>query len=412
MLLDLAQTLRSDAFAQSARHPDFPRAFSRRRQLPLPALVATLLCMRASSQQCLLDSVFGAMRDTAAMVRGVNDRAFAKARSHLHIPALSALNDQVLAHVERAGMVPRWQGLRLVAADASVLMPAIRRCKRTQHLAGADQRLFALYLPGAELTVHAAVHSACESERAMLANALDKLMPADVLLLDRGSPAAWLVNLLDERGLKFVIRCDTTSGGWRSLRQFMRSDQDEADIVLKAPKPQDASDWNCSALAPTVRVVRSIAPNGQVRVLMTNISAQEAPASAFGMLYHRRWRIEEAFKRLKWRLKLEAVSGLSQHALLVDVAAKVLADNLCALMCTAAQAGATASADKRCAPTAALHVLQRALPRLLLTIANLPTMIEDTLSMIARSLKRQQPGRTTPRAHVRSKPHPNLAYKG
>ena len=124
--------------------------------LPLHALVSTLLCMRASSQQCLLDSVFGAMRDTAAMVRGVSDRAFAKARSHLHVPALSALNDQVLARASAAGMVPLWQGFRLVAADASVLMPAIRRCKRTRYLAEPDQRLFALYLPGAELTLHAA----------------------------------------------------------------------------------------------------------------------------------------------------------------------------------------------------------------------------------------------------------------
>jgi hypothetical protein len=40
---------------------------------------------------------------------------------------------------------------------------------------------------------------------------------------------------------------------------------------------------------------------------------------------------------LKHRLHLEAVSGLSQHALLVDVAAKVLADNITALMCHAAQ---------------------------------------------------------------------------
>lgn len=135
--------------------------------LPLPTLVASLLCMRASSQQCLLDSVFGAMRDTAAMVRGVSDRAFAKARSHLHAPALSALNDQVLARASASGMVPLWQGFRLVAADASVLMPAIRRCKRTRRLAEADQRLFALYLPGAEITLHAAVHSASESAQAI-----------------------------------------------------------------------------------------------------------------------------------------------------------------------------------------------------------------------------------------------------
>ena len=87
-----------------------------------------------------------------------------------------------MARADGAGLVPRWQGFRLVAADASLLMPAIRQCHRARSLAGTDQRLFALYLPGPELMLHAVVHSGCESERAMLANALDKLAPGDVLL--------------------------------------------------------------------------------------------------------------------------------------------------------------------------------------------------------------------------------------
>ena len=86
-----------------------------------------------------------------------------------------------------------------------------------------------------------------------------------------------------------------------------------------------------------VRLVRCISSTGQVRVMATNLPVQEFPASVFGDLYHQRWRIEEAFKRLKHRLKLECVSGLTQQALLVDVAAKVLADNLAALVCMVAQ---------------------------------------------------------------------------
>jgi hypothetical protein len=81
-----------------------------------------------------------------------------------------------------------------------------------------------------------------------------------------------------------------------------------------------------------VRVVRQIAPNGQTRLLMTNLIAAQAPAHCFGALYHQRRRIEEAFKRLKHRLRLESASGLSQHALLIDGAAKILADNLASLL--------------------------------------------------------------------------------
>ena len=81
-----------------------------------------------------------------------------------------------------------------------------------------------------------------------------------------------------------------------------------------------------------VRLVRHIAPNGQARVLMTNLfDVARFPASRFGELYHPRWRIKEAFKRLKHRLSLEHVSGLSQLAVVQDVAAKVLCDNLQAL---------------------------------------------------------------------------------
>lgn len=374
--------------------------------------MASLLYMRSSSQQTLLDSFFGRLCGDGALVRAVSDRAFAQARARLHAPALSWLNDRLLAAADAAGLVPRWQGFRLVAADASVLMPAVRRCHLSRSPAGRDQRLFALYLPGAELMLHAAVHSPSESERAMLVDALDKLDSNDVLLLDRGYPSAWLINLLIERGIRFIMRCDTAAGGWRALREFMRGDQAEALVKLSAPKPEDAADWGCSTQAPTVRLVRNTTCGARLRVLLTNLPAHQVPAAAFGDLYHQRWRIEEAFKRLKHRLHLEAVSGLSQHALLVDVAAKVLADNITALMCLAAHAHAQMPPNRRCQRTQADAAVRAILPRILLAVGNVLDHIAQTISLIARSTHRLCPGRISPRHPHRSKPHPHMAYKG
>jgi len=167
----------------------------------------------------------------------------------------------------------------------------------------------------------------------MLVEALDALGADDVLVLDRGYPAAWLVQMLEQRGIRFVMRCDSGSG-WPAVREFMRGSSAEARLTLSAPTAADAQDWGCARQAPSVRVVRCVAPNGSVRVLATNVEAARMPAAAFAELYHQRWRIEEAFKRLKHRLHLEAVSGLSQQALIVDVAAKVLADNIAALLCS------------------------------------------------------------------------------
>ena len=169
--------------------------------------------MRGTSHQSLLARVFASLSVDSTPARSVNDLAFPKARSHLHVPALGGLKDDLLDRAETAGLLARRQGLRLVGADASVLMPAIRRCPRTQGLAAAEQHLFTLYLPGAEMMLHAEVCAATESEGAMLSNALGKLGPSDVLLLDRGYPAAWLVNLFNERGIQFVMRCDNSRGG-------------------------------------------------------------------------------------------------------------------------------------------------------------------------------------------------------
>jgi Transposase DDE domain len=409
-LLGLSELIASDDFAQRARHPEFPNAFTRCRKLPLPALIATLLTMRSSSQQVMLDSFFSSLCDGEPL-RGVSDRAFAKARNQLYMPALQWLNDWVLEQAQAGGFVPRWRGLRLVAGDASVLMPALRACHRTR-TASPDQRLFALFLPGAELTLHASVYSALESERAMLVQALHKLGPDDVLLLDRGYPAAWLVQLLNERGVKFVMRCDNDSG-WSAVREFIRCNADEMSVRLNEPSMQDALDWGIERRAPSVRLVRQVAPNGQIRVLATNLDALAAPAEAFGELYHQRWRIEEAFKRLKLRQHLESVSGLTQQAVLIDVAAKVLADNLATLLCAAAAEQHDLPAQsRRCNRSYAAQLLPRLLPRILLFVGDVLATIDDAITLLGTVTQRFTPGRSRPRPPNHVKQHPRYAYKG
>ena len=67
------------------------------------------------------------------------------------------------------------------------------------------------------------------------------------------------------------------------------------------------------------------------------LDAYRYPWHAFGALYHRRWRIEEAFKRLKHRLRLEAATGLTHLAFQQDFAAKILGDNLHTLLTSFAE---------------------------------------------------------------------------
>jgi hypothetical protein len=368
--------------------------------------------MRGQSQQVMLDSFFASVCGAQGLHRVVTDRGFARARDRLHAPALSELNDFVVQRAQAGARMQRWRGLRVVAGDASVLRPAVRACHLQRSAAGADQRLFALYLPAAELTLHASVYGPQGSERQMLVEALDLLEPDDVLVLDRGYPAAWLVALLNELGVRFCMRCDNSSS-WSALRTFMRSGVDDQWVTLRSPSAEDAAVWGCSRTPPRLRLVRQIAPNGSVRVLATNLDEQTAPTEAFGELYHQRWRIEEAFKRLKHRMRLECVCGLSQHALLVDVAAKVLADNLASLMCAAAaQQAQLPAASRRCNRAYAAALLQRMLPPLLLLVGDFVGAVTDTLHLLGTTHQRFRPGRSRPRPAHHVKPHPSAVYKG
>ena len=86
-MADFSDHLHSPTFAEAARSPDHPQAFTRSRKLPLPTLLAALLSFRRASVQSALDAFFpGLGSDGAHML--VSDRALATARSKLHVPAL------------------------------------------------------------------------------------------------------------------------------------------------------------------------------------------------------------------------------------------------------------------------------------------------------------------------------------
>lgn len=120
-MFELSEPIASDEFAKLARHPGHAKAFTRSRKLPLPALIAALLSMRNQSQQAMLDGFFASILDTAGPRREVFDRAFAKARDRLHLPALVSLNDLVVGRANEAGLIAS-------AGTVCAWSPATTRC--------------------------------------------------------------------------------------------------------------------------------------------------------------------------------------------------------------------------------------------------------------------------------------------
>lgn len=374
--------------------------------------MAALLSFRGGSVQSELDTFFASLGTHGAGVL-VSDRALAKARSKLHVPALWALNDRLIDTVQSQGQLHLFKGRRLVCADGTVLAPAQRACLRTRSLAAPVQRALGLYLPGNDLMLHVAVGPEAEGERQMLFDQLDRLRRGDVLILDRGYPASWLVQTLAQRGIDFVIRCDSAQG-WGAARDFLRSGRSQCWSWLSPSDAQQAQDWGLDGPAcMRARLVRHVSSGGRTRVLVTSLSEDVATVAELADLYHGRWRIEEAFKRLKHRLGLESVSGLSQHALLVDVATKVLADNLAALLNRAVPMAQDSpqGVSRQVNRAAASKLFSRCIGAMLLLADGIAQGVHDWVLTLSRRWTRHIPGRSRPRNPAHTKPHPSQAYK-
>jgi hypothetical protein len=101
--------------------------------------------------------------------------------------------------------------------------------------------------------------------------------------------------------------------------------------------------------------------------------------------------LRKAFKRLKHRLNLKQVSGLSQLAAMHDFAAKILCDNLQALATAAAYSTVPLAPTRRINRAAAHSILKPLLPALLLC-ADAAARLLEALQLIARRTYSHRPG--------------------
>ena len=81
-------------------------------------LVAMISGFKASVQN-ELNAFFASLANQADLVRKSSAQAFSKARKGFSATAFTRLNDRLLELVCTHMNVPRWYGLRVVAADAS-----------------------------------------------------------------------------------------------------------------------------------------------------------------------------------------------------------------------------------------------------------------------------------------------------
>jgi hypothetical protein len=415
--------LESDEFI--ATHRANPTDFTRRRTLTLPMLVTCLAQGFIKGLQSELDDFFGRLGNQAAFVRDVTKSAFSQARKKLRPSAFKALNTLLLDRWYQSVEVPRWHGLRLLAADTTTLrVPGLPETIEEfgLHNGGSGEPVpmamaFGLYEVASGLMLHADLHEGGARDRDLMAGSLSHVHADDLLLLDRGFPSYWLIAWLLQQQRHFCMRVDAMA--FKAFDAFLyRSTKAEEVVTVTVPvaaaRKAAAKGYVLEQTTFQVRLIRVPLPNGKCEILATSLLDSTAyPVCEFAALYHQRWRIEECFKLLKCRLAVEHFSGELPDSVRQDFLAKVWLANLTATFAYLARASLPTGKQVHFLPnlTYAVAALRASLPRLMLKVRDRIRVVKDILRLVANTLEWVRPDRHFPRERQAVKPIRYRAYK-
>lgn len=331
-------------------------AFTRSGQIHPTALIVNDLLNHAqsaaSAARSLRDDFDIVTPEASRLLTAVSPSAIVQARAKI-LPSLWAAINQIIVDTLRCcGELSTFKGHLVSAVDGSILwgnklitagfvdalIPALKD-KYDKRQSGASPFLHQLqavmrYDPLNQIHLGHEIELQLLSERDLLLPLLDEMSPGELLLMDRGYPAAWLFVDLQRRGIEFLcrLRCDHSE----AVEKFVASSETDAWLELPIAyksliKLKDLQIPMPASKTVRVRVVK-VESGGRSLLLVTSLSAAKANGDELADLYAGRWGIEKEIYTFKEPLELEAWRGFSRPGVLYDIGAKAAAYNLALLM--------------------------------------------------------------------------------
>ena len=174
-------------------------------------------------------------------------------------------------------------------------------------------------------------------ERRLAVEVLKRQVKAgDVVIFDRGYPAAWFVHLIRSLGADCIIRM-VKDNRRKEVAQALATENDSTDFSWKIPKKDVNVLKNHGVEAEAhqevpLRCVRGKSEKEKEMLFATTLLATEFSDSEIRDLYRRRWKVETALGRLKGHRSIECWSGRSLHRVELDLRAAILGDSINSLL--------------------------------------------------------------------------------
>lgn len=319
-----------------------------------------------------------------------------------------------------------WLGFTLLAIDGStVRVPDEKEISEhfgvwnpKEGIKCPKARISQMYDVLNKMTVDAIVTPKGTGERELAARHITKLLPNDLLLLDRGHPAFWLFKLIFLWDGNFCARVPYNT--WKITRKFYNSGEKDTIVKLECScaSAKKCHEEGLDKKPMRVRLVRVELENGETEVLITSLTDRKTfDAGMFEDLYHLRWPVGEDYKGMKCRLEAENFSGKSVLSVYQDFHAKIFAKNLTMIVANTVRPALEARSEE------GWHEWQpnftQSLARMKNTIVLLFVRCYESVKEIVAKLQKRfvemawrvRPGRKFERKHKIAKKRFYIAYK-
>jgi len=330
--------------------------FSRNRKLPIETMIKLLISMRGGSISKELQSAFPHEKVSAS--------AFVKQRKKLPYKDFGNILEEFNATQTD---FQTYKGYRLFAVDGTAVNIALNKdsdshMKNKENKKGYNQ-IHANVLYDILNNIYIYCHMQPQpkmNEIGALRLMLEWLdfPKKTIIIADRGYESYnTFAHFLENPNIDFLIRVKQNRSAMREIKKLpmkeldtdisftitttqTKIDKQNGYILVQKHKFTNTtkqysaktrnSQWDFTSPYPMkFRVVRFMLNTGDYETLATSLSREEFPMEDIKELYHKRWRIETAFRHLKYDLGLSHLHGKSDEFAMQEILAALIMNNFC-----------------------------------------------------------------------------------
>ncbi len=328
-----------------------PDRFKRLRRWSFGSVIVVLMLLTRPRRQGDYRSVFLALPLDAPKLFGENPpsvSSFSVARRKVPMEIMRWLLGRVVESGQRlrTPLIKRQRKRRFLAIDGvNFVVPNSKKLRQSCERPKYNTWLRAHYPQAKVLVVFDvlrrlpldfALLAKRAGERAGLTALYDIFLAGDVLIMDRGFPARWLLRELVQRGCDVIVRMTATRlGSFPEVTAFVASGKESRTLTLDLGK----------GVTCKVRLLRKNFRAGRPKrhqraetmVVMTTLGAEEFNRDAVLDFYAKRWGIETLFREMKHAFAIERFHARSVNGILQEIAAVLLWSALASVIQIAAE---------------------------------------------------------------------------